>query len=112
MELNQVAPVRIILEFFLPPINRSAITVAQKNSYEPVGKISRHFPKTRLLPGARGAFHLNRVTKEIVEFLQRLHQEKVQREPDRAAPVRISSEQAAVRLGRLVRDPVFMPVDG
>src|SRR5215469_8658422 len=47
----------------------------------------------------------------MVEFLKRLHEKKVQGEPDRAAPVRISSEKARIRLGRLVCDPVFVPVD-
>ena len=43
MELDQVAPVRIILEFFLPPINRSANTIAEENSHKPAGKISCNF---------------------------------------------------------------------
>ena len=44
MELDQVAPVWIILEFFLLPINGSAITITEENSYKPAGKVSRNFP--------------------------------------------------------------------
>ena len=44
MELNQVAPIRIILEFFLSPINRSAIAIAQEDAYEPAGQIRCYFP--------------------------------------------------------------------
>jgi hypothetical protein len=44
VELNQVTPVRIILEFFLPSINRAAITIAEENSYKPAGKVSCNFP--------------------------------------------------------------------
>jgi hypothetical protein len=111
MELNPVAPVRIVLESFLPPIDRSAITIAEENSYEPAGKVSCSFPQIRAFPRPRGALHLKCVTKEVVEFLQRFHEKKVERVPDRAAPVRISSEQAAIRFGRLIRDSVFMSVD-
>jgi hypothetical protein len=44
MKLDQVAPVWIILEFFLLPINRSAITIAEENSYEPAGKVCCNSP--------------------------------------------------------------------
>src|SRR5215469_5939538 len=87
MELNQVAPVRIILKFLLPAIHRPAITIAQKNSHEPAGQVSCRFPEIRLMSRASRTFNFERVTKEVVKFLQGFHQKKVQREPDRTTPV-------------------------
>ena len=40
----------------------------------------------------------------VVELLERLDQQVVDREPDRAAPVRVAAEQSRPRLGRLVVD--------
>src|SRR5438093_10205178 len=46
-----------------------------------------------------------------MEPLERLYQEVVDREPDRAAPVGVAAEQAQVRLRRFVVDAVVGPVD-
>src|SRR5438105_206246 len=46
----------------------------------------------------------------MMEALQRFDQQVVKRKPYRTAPVRIASKQLGVRFGRLVIDPMLLPV--
>src|SRR5688572_31262528 len=48
--------------------------------------------------GAGRALHAEVVAVVVMKLLQRLDDEVVHREPDRAAPVRVAAEQAGVRL--------------
>ena len=58
----------------------------------------------QILARAGRALDREVVAVVVVELLERLDDQVVDREPDRAAPVRVAAEQAAVRLGRLVLD--------
>ena len=52
--------------------------------------------------GAGGAFDLEIVAVVVMELLQRLDDQVVDREPDRPAPVRVAAEHARIRFARLV----------
>src|SRR5690348_15952873 len=112
VEQDQIAPMRISLEFLLASVDRPPIRVAQKNSYEPAGNISGHFPKTCVLTGIRGTLHPELIAKEVMKLLQRFHEKKIQRKPDRPPPIRISTKQPTIRFRRLIVDAMFMPFDG
>src|SRR5438093_9353084 len=45
-----------------------------------------------------------------MEFLESLDDEKIDREPDRATPVRVAAEESGGRLARLVADLVYRAV--
>ena len=59
--------------------------------------------------GACRTFHAEGVAVVGMELEQRANEEDVHREPHRAAPVGVPAEHPAVRLGRLIGDPVFLP---
>ena len=59
--------------------------------------------------GARRTFDAERVAVVGVELEQRANQEDVHRHPHRTAPVGVAAEHPAVRLGRLIGDPVSFP---
>jgi hypothetical protein len=62
-------------------------------------------------PGAGRKLDLEVVAEEEVIALQRLDEQEVHRKPDRAAPVRVATEELAARLARLVVDAVHRSVD-
>ena len=62
--------------------------------------------KRHHLTGTRRALDAEVLAEVVMELLQRLDDEEVDREPDRPAPVRVAAEQAAGRLAWLVGDAV------
>src|SRR5262249_4405797 len=82
-----VPPVRISLKLFYPPIQRSAaVTVANKNTYQPVGDIARHIGQRNLPTRCRRTHHEVRAVC-LAELSQRFNQKKTRRKPDRTAPI-------------------------
>ena len=57
------------------------------------------------------ALDLKLVAVEVVVALQRLDQQKVDREPDRPAPVGVAAEQAGVRFAGHVVHPIRLAHD-
>src|SRR5262245_39913182 len=71
------------------------------------GNLARDLPKSHHLSRPGGKLNLEAIAEIEVKFLQRLDQKKINREPDRPAPVGIPAEQPAARLRRLVVDPML-----
>src|SRR6266511_514211 len=94
VEGNQAAPVRVSLE----------------DAREPPRQLGPDLPEVHLPVGARGTRDLEIVAEETVELLERLDQEKVDREPHRSAPVRVAAEEARRRLRGLVVHAVVRAV--
>src|SRR5262245_30955333 len=112
VEQDQVAPVRIGLEFSSAAVyGASALLVAQERTREPLGDFSRDLEQGHALPGARRTLHGEVVAVEGVESQEPADEQHVHREPDGAPPVGVAAEEAARRLGRLVVDPVDVTTD-
>src|SRR6266545_3268925 len=111
VEGNQAAPVRVSLEDLRPAVDRpAAIRSRQEDAREPPRQLGPDLPEVHLPVGARGTRDLEIVAEETVELLERLDQEKVDREPHRSAPVRVAAEEARRRLRGLVVHAVVRAV--
>src|SRR5262245_29585259 len=111
-EQDQVPPVRIGLEFFRTSVHRAAaIFVAEEDAREAAGKLASDIPEAHLLSGAGRKLELKTLASEIVELLQGLDEQIIQRKPDRPAPVGISAEQPGGRFSRLVVHRILVAID-
>src|SRR5207244_8825959 len=68
-------------------------------------------PERGLTARSGRILHLILVAEKVVELVQRLDQEIVDREPDRSAPIRITPEQACTGLRRFVGPMILMAQD-
>src|SRR5437667_10664528 len=106
-----VAPVRIGLEGLVSAEDRSAAILAtQKETREARGEQFSNLPEREHLPGASRTLDQEIVAIVMVILLQGLNQQEVEREPDRTAPVGISTEEATARFGWLVTHNVVLAV--
>ena len=105
VEQDVVAPVRVVLEQrpSPPKTGRRPPVVAQEEA-DRGGARGRRRPRPACSCCARAGRALDRevVAVVVVELLERLDEQVVDREPDRSAPVRVAAEEAGPRLGRLV----------
>src|SRR5262245_17727827 len=109
---DQVAPVRIGLEFFAVSVHWTATGgISEKQLDEPVGEVGRHLPEIGRVAGPRRKGKLEIVTQEIMMLLQRLDDEVVQGKPHRAAPIRIPAEYSGRRLPGFVIQDKPLPVE-
>src|SRR5215472_537007 len=103
---------RIGLKFSETPVEGSATRfISEEDSDEPPRDVRRDLPKIDQPSRPMGMLNLDAIAKEVVEFLERFHQQIIQREPDGAPPIRIPSEEPAVRLGGLVIHPILVAID-
>src|ERR1041384_2117690 len=109
---NQIAPVRVgrvLLDFAVTGTH--PFLVRQEGAGEPARDFLRHFFQVHHLPGADRAFHLKTVAEEEMITLERFHDEEVNREPNRSAPVRVATEEIARALAWHVIDAMFFVAD-
>src|SRR5207248_11567334 len=85
--------------------------VAAEDGRESARKTSGNIPQIHSLSRAGWKLHLKGVPGEVVKLLQGFNQQKIDRKPDRPAPVGISAEQAGCRFRRLVIDALLIAVD-
>src|SRR5437016_2764213 len=112
VEEEVVAEVWVALQLLRLPERRTAsVFIAQEDRGESSGDLRRDLGERELPAGAGGKLHREALAQVMVELLQRLDQEVVDREPDRPPPVGVAAEQPARRLRRLVADPIFGAVD-
>src|SRR6185312_8678392 len=103
IEQEEVPPVRIVLERLGVAVDRPApVTPAQEEARESPRELGRDLPEIEETAGAGRALDLQVVAVEVVESLQRLDEQVVDRKPDRSAPVRVTAEQPRARFPRLV----------
>src|SRR5215470_14254456 len=109
---NQIAPVRVGLKYFLSASDRAAaVVIAQKNVSQPAGDFCRDLPEIGLGLRMRWAFHFEVLAVVVMKLLQRFDEEIVHREPDRAAPIRIATEQTCGGFRGFVFDTAHVAVD-
>src|SRR5271165_2705018 len=64
-------------------------------------------PQGHELARTGGALHFEVVAKIVMELLQRLNQQEIDREPDRPAPVGVAAKQSSGRFAGLIIDSIF-----
>ena len=100
---------RITLELFRAAIDRpQVVLVSQEDPGEPVRDLFAHLEEVSELARSRGTFDFEVVAVIQVEVQQRPDNEYVHGHPDWAAPIRVSSKHASVRLGRQVVHSVLL----
>src|SRR5262245_45306349 len=112
VEQDQVAPVRISLEFLGRAVDWPlACFVAQEDATQAPGKLLANLEQVHLAARAGRALDGEAVAIVAVELKQPTHHQPVDRHPDRPAPVRIAAEHACRRLGGLVGHAVLRRPD-
>src|SRR2546429_9803370 len=93
VERNVIAPVRIVLKGRTGAKDRTAaLLITQKDVREPPREFFRHLPERQFRAGASRVFYQEIVAIELMVFLKRFDQQKIDGEPDRPAPVGIPPE--------------------
>src|SRR4030095_8509999 len=112
VEQDEIAPERIALEYLRAAVDGPpAVLIAQEDAREPPRALRGPPPQVERRRRARRERDLERVAVEVVELLQRLDQQVVDREPDGAAPVRVAPEEPARGLRRLGVHPRARPAN-
>src|SRR5687768_4772205 len=108
---NQVVPVRVGLQAFGPAEDGTAPRlVLQEYPRQPMRDFLGDLPERHHPPGSRRALHRVAVAEVVVELLERLDEQEVDRKPDRSAPVRVAPEEPTGGFGRLVVHPVLRSI--
>src|SRR6267378_2965833 len=111
IEKDEVAPVGIVLKELRAAHHRpAAIRIAEKNANESPGYFRCDLPEIGFRAGMRGTFNFEVLAVVMVIFLERFHQQIVNRKPDGPAPVRIPAKKARGGFGRLVLDAADISV--
>src|SRR5215470_2938916 len=112
IEQEQIAPVRIGLEFSGAPVyGTSALLVTQERTHETLGDLARDLEEGHELAGAGRTLHRELVAVEGVEIQEPTDEEHVHRKPDGASPVGVAAEETARGLGGLVVDAIDVAAD-
>src|SRR5690242_4167822 len=112
MEEHKVFPVGIGLKRIeLSGDGPSPGRVPKKDPVETPGNFARDFRQVFVLPAAARELHLELWSQVVMKLLQRFDEKEVQGEPNRAAPIGVSAEQAGLRFGRLIIHAVFVSID-
>src|SRR5581483_2842378 len=112
VEPQQIAPVWGAGEAGVVAVARAASArVRDEETGEPAVDFGRDLAERHHAAGARRTLEAQPVAVEVCVALERLDEEIVRREPDRAAPVRVAAEEPGVRLSRRVPDAVLLAVE-
>src|SRR6266478_894015 len=85
---HQVAPMRVGLEpFETSEDGPAALFIAKENARHSARQFTRNFPQGHRVSGSRWELDLEIRPKIVIEFLQRLDQQVVYREPNGPPPV-------------------------
>src|SRR5579859_6493488 len=112
IEQHMVAPVRIALEqFHVAEYRSAAVGVPKEKPSQSGGEVVGNATERAQPSRASRRFDQELVTVILVEFAQRLDQQEIDREPDRAAPVGIATEERGAGLARFVTDFVDLALE-
>src|SRR2546423_5823901 len=81
-----------------------AISVAKPKTNQAIRYFVRDFVQLQVAPGTSRAFDFEIVAVVVMKFLKRLDEQIIDRQPDRAAPIRVAAENICLRFGRIVAD--------
>src|SRR5438067_897565 len=112
VEEHEIFPIWVGLKQRVAAMRWTAsVGIEQEQARETIGELTRHLPKIEKVAGACGTLDLHSLTVVMVIALQRLDDEKVNRKPNWAAPVRVSAKQIVSRFSRLVIDHMLLTCD-
>lgn len=112
VEPKVVLPVLIKIETVVAAVDAtSAIVGAGKQMLETMLDLLCNLAQVHVFTAPGRTFHLELVSVEEEESLQRLYQEEVDAEPDWASPVTVSTKKSTVRVSRDVSNLELLPVD-
>ena len=86
-----------------------AVRAAEKEPRDTTRELLRDLRQVHEDTRAGGALDLQRVAIIIMVTIERLDQQVIERQPHRAAPVRVAAEHARVAVSRHVRDAQRLP---
>src|SRR5688500_12301581 len=90
---NEVVPQRIVLKELDRAEHRPpSPAVVEEDPREAPRDLLRHLPQGHHLTGTRRALDAETFSEVVMELLERLDDEEVDREPDRPAPVRVAAK--------------------
>src|SRR5262245_4372798 len=105
VEVQIVAELTILLQLRIERVHLShAGGILQEDSRKTVCQLLRHLIDREKTARAGRALDTKAIPVVVVELLQRLNDQEVDRKPDRTAPVRVASKQPRPGLARLVVD--------
>src|SRR5437879_13798656 len=105
VEGRMVLPLWVVVEPVDAPVDGTAsVLIGQEDADQPARQLARHLPQVHLVSRTGGVLDGELVAEVVMEPLERLDHQVVEREPDWAAPVRVAAEQPRVRVARLVVD--------
>src|ERR1700737_1921745 len=108
VEQQIVAPVRIGLEFLRPAEHRSAtILPSSKEAAQTPGDLLADFKQGHLHARSGRALDRECVAVVQIKLSQRADQQRVDRHPDRPAPIGVAAKYPGAGFGGLVFHPVF-----
>src|SRR5262245_20012565 len=103
---HEIAPVRIIRVLGNVAVTRArAVLVRQKDVSQPTRKLTGHLLERGHVSGPSRALDLERFTIEQMITFERFDDQKVDREPNGTAPVRVAAEEITVSFARNIIDP-------
>ncbi len=101
IELNQVPPVRVLLQFACATVHRPPSGgVPQENAGQPAADFLRNLVQVHLLSAARWTLDGKAIAVIAVILQQRTNEQRIDGHPNRSAPIRIAAEHAGVGLAR------------
>src|SRR4029077_7510174 len=111
VEIDEVAPMGIALKFLELAINGTpSFRRTKENAGDPARNLGGRVPERGSVTGTRWQLDSEALAIEVMKFLERFDQQKIDWKPYRPAPGGVSSEEPSGRLGRFVVDPMLSPV--
>src|SRR5437762_11470757 len=99
------------LELFEISEHRPATSlILKKYACHPARQFARYLPQVHHLSRSSRELDFEVVAEVVVKLLQRLDEQVVRREPDRAAPVGVATKQPCRRFARLIIHAVLIAV--
>src|SRR5947209_122770 len=86
--------------------------VAQEEANQALRKLIGYFHQVEILPRSCRTLDLKIITVIVIEFLQGLDQQKIEGEPDGAAPVGVAAEDFRTRLRRFIAHGILGAIKG
>src|SRR6266404_9445180 len=109
VEQNEIPPIwigRVLVD--LAVTWALAVLVRQEDPREPTGKLVRNLLERHHVSRTSRALDFERLAIEKVIAFERFDDKKVDREPNRPAPIRVSAEEVTVSFSRDVIDAVLV----
>src|SRR4051794_20395241 len=85
----------------------TTVSLSKESSREAARDFGGNLPEDYVVAGPRRALGFEIVTEVVIKLLERFNQQKIDGQPNRTTPVRISAEKTIGRLCRFVGDAVL-----